>query len=236
MKTVLHAALLCGASAALNVQLRARESSISRRTVLCVPGIFECRESRCLLSDKEREEMDKAIAAESIDQSDSSFARRLAPIVPLVLPHAAIASGGATAGKTTSIPRAKIRYYPRMSQVIFAYKGLGSAISSGDTAAIKKAKTFFWAEADDAPGSELKSAGCAWMSADPHLLTPSAACPRVDRNVCARRPACGRLQDRLEDPARQNSRCQRIQEECAAESGSPVVPHLTRGFWPHTHF
>jgi len=117
MATVLHAALLCGASAALKLQLRASESSISRRTVL------------------------------------------FAPIVPLALPHAAIASGGATAGKTTSIPRAKIRYYPRMSQVIFAYKGLGSAISSGDAAAIKKAKTFFWAESDDAPGTELKSVG-----------------------------------------------------------------------------
>ena len=72
---------------------------------------------------------------------------------------AAQASGGATAGKTTSIPRAKIRYYGRMAQALYAYNALGKAIDSGDVATIKAAKATFFAEQDEAPAVELKSAG-----------------------------------------------------------------------------
>ena len=48
--------------------------------------------------------------------------RALFALLPAALaipgvPAPAYASGGATAGKTTSIPRAKVRYYGRMSQV-----------------------------------------------------------------------------------------------------------------------
>jgi hypothetical protein len=69
------------------------------------------------------------------------------------------ASGGATAGKTTSIPRAKVRYYGRISQVLYAFNGLGKAITGGDAAAIKAAKASFWRDSEEAPVSELKSAG-----------------------------------------------------------------------------
>ena len=75
------------------------------------------------------------------------------------MPRAASASGGATAGKTTSIPRAKIRYYGRMAQVLYAYNALGKAVESGDVPTIKAAKASFFADKEDAPGQELKSAG-----------------------------------------------------------------------------
>ena len=74
-------------------------------------------------------------------------------------PAAVSASGGATAGKTTSIPRAKVRYYGRISQVLFAYGAVEAAIKSGEAAQIKTAKKAFFSEADDSPSSELKSAG-----------------------------------------------------------------------------
>jgi len=70
------------------------------------------------------------------------------------------ASGGATAGKTTSIPRAKIRYYGRMSLVLNGFNALGKAIESGDSDRIKKAKSTFFADnVDESPICELKSAG-----------------------------------------------------------------------------
>ena len=74
-------------------------------------------------------------------------------------PTAVFASGGATAGKTTSIPRAKVRYYGRMAQVLYAYQILGAAINSGDAAAIKAAKKTFWADVEDGPANEMKAAG-----------------------------------------------------------------------------
>jgi hypothetical protein len=75
-------------------------------------------------------------------------------------PLAAQASGGATAGKTTSIPRAKVRYYGRMAVVLNEYGKLGKVIDSGDAANIKKAGKAFWRDDDDnAPAAELKAAG-----------------------------------------------------------------------------
>jgi hypothetical protein len=98
--------------------------------------------------------------------SDASISRRgLFHTLPAAaaavawMPHAASASGGATAGKTTSIPRAKIRYYGRMAQVLYAYNALGKAVESGDVPTIKAAKASFFADKDDAPSQELKSAG-----------------------------------------------------------------------------
>ena len=69
-------------------------------------------------------------------------------------PLPAVASGGATAGKTTSIPRAKVRYYGRMTEVIIAYDALGAAIKSGE--GIKGAGATFFSDKDDAPSAEVR--------------------------------------------------------------------------------
>jgi hypothetical protein len=47
-------------------------------------------------------------------------------------PLAAEASGGATAGKYTTIPIAKRRYYGRVKQGVFEYLVLGAAVKKGD--------------------------------------------------------------------------------------------------------
>ena len=77
--------------------------------------------------------------------------------VAIALPAApAFASGGATAGRTTSIPRAKLRYYGRMTAVVTAYQALGASIQAGNA---KQAAAAFFSEEDEAPLAELKSAG-----------------------------------------------------------------------------
>jgi len=68
---------------------------------------------------------------------------------------AASASGGATSGKTTSIPRAKLRYYNRITAVVSSFQQMGDDISRGE---VSGAKAFF-AETDGAPFPELKTAG-----------------------------------------------------------------------------
>lgn len=75
----------------------------------------------------------------------------------LPLPEPAVASGGATAGKTTSIPRAKLRYYGRMTAVVAAFEALEGTI--GEDGQQAAAKRFFNADDPDSPFSELKSAG-----------------------------------------------------------------------------
>lgn len=87
----------------------------------------------------------------------SALAAGLALATPLVRPLAAHASGGATAGKTTSIPRAKLRYYDRVSAAIGSFQGMGSKLT--DKASCKQAAKDFFSDADDSPLSELKSAG-----------------------------------------------------------------------------
>jgi len=47
-------------------------------------------------------------------------------------PPAAFASGGATAGKYTTIPIAKRRYYGRVKQGVFEYLAVGDALKKGD--------------------------------------------------------------------------------------------------------
>lgn len=81
----------------------------------------------------------------------------------LVPPQAAFASGGATSGKTTSIPRAKLRYYGRMTTVITIFQGMKKPILAGD---VKGAKgSFFTKEYETQDSSmstaidELKTAG-----------------------------------------------------------------------------
>ena len=71
----------------------------------------------------------------------------------------AMASGGATAGKTTSIPRAKVRYYGRMTAVVSAFNSLGQSI--GTEAQRATALSFFSKDDPDSAASELKSAGSA---------------------------------------------------------------------------
>ena len=72
-------------------------------------------------------------------------------------PQAALASGGATAGKTTSIPRAKLRYYGRITEVVIAFDALGSSIASGE--GYKAAGASFFADKDESPSAELTTAG-----------------------------------------------------------------------------
>ena len=72
-------------------------------------------------------------------------------------PIAAMASGGATAGKTTSIPRAKLRYYDRITGAVTAFEALGGYL--GDASAIKKGYGAFFSEHEDSPYAELKGAG-----------------------------------------------------------------------------
>ncbi len=50
-------------------------------------------------------------------------------------PFAAEASGGATAGKYTTIPIAKRRYYGRVKQGVFEYLAVGAAVKKGDLSA-----------------------------------------------------------------------------------------------------
>lgn len=65
----------------------------------------------------------------------------------------AMASGGATAGKTTSIPRAKLRYYARITGAVAAFERLSDALSAGSMGELK---AFF---AKDGPYDELQGAG-----------------------------------------------------------------------------
>jgi len=74
-------------------------------------------------------------------------------------PSSAFASGGATSGKTTSIPRAKLRYYGRVTTVVSDFEELGRIIDKGDLTAIKKARATFFSDADSSGIEELKSAG-----------------------------------------------------------------------------
>lgn len=53
----------------------------------------------------------------------------------IVAPEEALASGGATAGKYTTIPIAKRRYYGRVQQAVHEYLELGPAVVQGDMSA-----------------------------------------------------------------------------------------------------
>ena len=78
-----------------------------------------------------------------------------------VSPMPASASGGATAGKTTSIPRAKTRYYGRINAAVASFKELGLGISAAaDSKAVKAAGLPFFSESDPNAGAgEIKGAG-----------------------------------------------------------------------------
>lgn len=67
------------------------------------------------------------------------------------------ASGGATAGKTTSIPRAKLRYYDRITAAVAAFEALGQSLGSTET--LKPAMAQFFSTTDGSPAEEFKGAG-----------------------------------------------------------------------------
>jgi len=59
----------------------------------------------------------------------------IATSTAFVAPEEALASGGATAGKYTTIPIAKRRYYGRVQQAVHEYLDLGPAVVEGDMSA-----------------------------------------------------------------------------------------------------
>ncbi|KAL1498530.1 hypothetical protein AB1Y20_013851 [Prymnesium parvum] len=79
-----------------------------------------------------------------------------AAIASLIAPLAAHASGGATAGRTTSIPRAKLRYSGRLTAAVKAFLVLKASIGTDEQ---KKAGKAFFSDAEDSAYSELKTAG-----------------------------------------------------------------------------
>lgn len=60
------------------------------------------------------------------------FEGAAAALVLGALPQMATASGGATAGKYTTIPIAKRRYFGRVKQGVFEYLSVGAAIKKGE--------------------------------------------------------------------------------------------------------
>ena len=93
-----------------------------------------------------------------------------AALVSIALPSASWASGGATSGKTTSIPRAKLRYYDRITAVVTSYQGLEKSIAAGNTK-----NSPFWA-GDQPPYDELKTYA---MSCHHHTSVTAADAGRV---------------------------------------------------------
>lgn len=62
----------------------------------------------------------------------SSAAAAVIGAASLSFPDAALASGGATAGKYTTIPIAKRRYYGRVSEAVHEFLAMAPAVISGD--------------------------------------------------------------------------------------------------------
>lgn len=60
------------------------------------------------------------------------FMLQAAAFASLAVPGAAMASGGATAGKYTTIPIAKRRYFGRVKQGVFEFLALGAAVKKGE--------------------------------------------------------------------------------------------------------
>ena len=80
-------------------------------------------------------------------------ALELPPMAAAAFPGATVASGGATAGKTTSIPRAKVRYYGRISTAVAAFDALALSVKEGDLKG-PFAKAFFDESVDSPPDNE----------------------------------------------------------------------------------
>jgi len=80
-----------------------------------------------------------------------------------LVPTTAWASGGATSGKTTSIPRAKLRYYDRITAVVARFQSMEAQIAKGESK--MAVASFFGQVYETQDGSmstafdELKTAG-----------------------------------------------------------------------------
>lgn len=61
-------------------------------------------------------------------------------------PLPSLASGGATAGRTTSIPNAKRRYFKRVTADVSSFLDVGRSVSADNAAAAKSAA--FWSDKD----------------------------------------------------------------------------------------
>jgi len=64
----------------------------------------------------------------------SALAAAAAALCAIGAPELAFASGGATAGKYTTIPIAKRRYFGRVKQGVYEFMNMGGAIAKGDVA------------------------------------------------------------------------------------------------------
>ena len=116
----------------------------------------------------------------------SALSRGLALLsVPTLVPNAASASGGATSGKTTSIPRAKLRYYDRITAVVSRFEAMEAPISSGE--AKKAIMAFYGAQYETQDGSmstafdEVRASACVAGQASlgkprSALVSPAEAC------------------------------------------------------------
>jgi len=130
-------------------------TATSKRSGMPQMSILEGSEdTRATLAETHRMSMVEAVARrELISKVSLALAAGSA-----LLPGTAWASGGATAGRTTSIPRAKLRYFDRVSGAIGAFERLEAKLA--DQASCKSASAAFFNEkVEDAPIVELKSAG-----------------------------------------------------------------------------
>ena len=84
-------------------------------------------------------------------------------------PHAAWASGGATAGKYTTIPIAKRRYFGRVKQGVYKFMGIAAALKAGDLDAPQI--TDFFSISHDLPRARARG---AWVLFFTHFLAPAA--------------------------------------------------------------
>jgi hypothetical protein len=62
----------------------------------------------------------------------SALGTAAAAVIAIGAPELAFASGGATAGKYTTIPIAKRRYFGRVKQGVYEFMNMGGAIAKGD--------------------------------------------------------------------------------------------------------
>lgn len=81
-----------------------------------------------------------------LDRRSAFVAVGAAAATTLLLPNPASASGGATAGKYTTIPIAKRRYYGRVQQAVHDFLGIGPSVLKADMTA-GEIQSFFDKEA-----------------------------------------------------------------------------------------
>jgi hypothetical protein len=75
------------------------------------------------------------------------------------IPLKAKASGGATAGRTTSIPKAKTRYYGRVTAFVAAFAAFDPLVKSGELTMKNAAAASFFSDSKTSPIEDFKIAG-----------------------------------------------------------------------------